>query len=320
MAQAIDVSLSPATSVQDNAAHFFERAKKLRKKAEGARLSVKRLQDELAQLDKKHDEIIAKAEADAAQKAERKAAQQRKTQWFEKFHWFRSSEGFLCVGGRDASTNEIVIKKHTNPTDVVFHTEAPGSPFFVIQTEGKKPGEETLLEAAQATASYSRAWKLQLSAVDSYWVNPDQLSKTPNTGESLGHGAFVVRGRRNTYAARPELGVGVVDAGGSAGKKGDAGNDTHEERAGNLPESGMVMGGPVHAIEKHCSKRVTIRQGDDKPSDAAKKIAKLIGAQIDDVLRVLPSGGIRIVEDKTKKRETKKNPGITTTAPTEESP
>jgi hypothetical protein len=174
----------------------------------------------------------------------------------------------------------------------------------VIQTEGKKPGEQTLLETAQATASYSRAWKLQLSTIDSYWVNPDQLSKTPNTGESLGHGAFVVRGRRNTYAARPELGVGVVDAEGSEG---------------NLPEAGMVMGGPLKAIEKHCQKHVTIRQGDEKPSDVAKRIAKIIGAQIDDVLRVLPSGGIRIVEDKTKKRETKKNPGITT-APSEASP
>ncbi len=296
----MDITLSPRNSVQDNAAHFFERAKKLKKKAEGARLSVKRLQEELNQLDKKRDDIIAKAQADAQQKAERKAAQQRKTHWFEKFHWFRSSEGFLCVGGRDASTNEIVIKKHTNPTDVVFHTEAPGSPFFVIQTEGKKPGEETLIETAQATASYSRAWKLQISAVDAYWVTPEQLSKTPNTGESLGHGAFVVRGRRNTYAARPELAIGVVDAGANAEIAVDKESDAGNASTGNIPEAGMVMGGPVKAIEKHCTKRVIIRQGDEKPSDAAKRIAKIIGAQIDDVLRVLPSGGIKIVEDKTR--------------------
>jgi hypothetical protein len=273
------ITLSPASSVQDNAAHYFEKSKKLKKKAEGARLSVKRLQDELAQLDKRKDELIAKAEADARQKAERKAIQQRKTHWFEKFHWFRSSEGFLCVGGRDASTNEIVIKKHTQQTDVVFHTEAPGSPFFVIQTEGKKPGEATLRETGEATISYSRAWKLGLSMIDAYWVNADQVTKEARSGEFVPHGGFMMYGKKNLMSAQPRLAVGVVNDG---------------------EEAGLVMAGPVDAVRARCAKHVVIRQGDDKPSDAAKKIAKLIGAHVDNILRVLPSGGIKVVEDKTK--------------------
>jgi len=48
----------------------------------------------------------------------------RKREWFEKFRWFYSSEGFLVVGGRDATTNEILIKKHTDKDDLVFHTDA----------------------------------------------------------------------------------------------------------------------------------------------------------------------------------------------------
>ena len=37
----------------------------------------------------------------------------RKQEWYEKFHWFFSSEDFLCIGGKDATSNEIIIKKHT---------------------------------------------------------------------------------------------------------------------------------------------------------------------------------------------------------------
>ena len=30
---------------------------------------------------------------------------------YMKFRWFISSDGFLCLGGRDATSNEIIIKK-----------------------------------------------------------------------------------------------------------------------------------------------------------------------------------------------------------------
>ncbi len=31
--------------------------------------------------------------------------------WFEKFRWFVSSDGFLVVAGKDAITNEVLVKK-----------------------------------------------------------------------------------------------------------------------------------------------------------------------------------------------------------------
>jgi len=46
-------------------------------------------------------------------------------EWYEKFRWFISSDDFLILGGRDATSNEIVIKKHTEKNDLVFHR-----PFF----------------------------------------------------------------------------------------------------------------------------------------------------------------------------------------------
>ena len=31
----------------------------------------------------------------------------RKPYWFEKFHWFVSSDGYLVLAGRDAQQNEV---------------------------------------------------------------------------------------------------------------------------------------------------------------------------------------------------------------------
>ena len=102
-------------SVGENASLYYEQAKKARKKVEGARAA-------LASSRLRLEELGREKEA---------AAKPVKKEWFEKFRWFVSSEGFLCIGGRDATTNEIVVKKHVEKDDLVFHTEMAGSPFFV---------------------------------------------------------------------------------------------------------------------------------------------------------------------------------------------
>lgn len=35
----------------------------------------------------------------------------RKAHWFERFHWFISSENYLVLSGRDAQQNEMLVKK-----------------------------------------------------------------------------------------------------------------------------------------------------------------------------------------------------------------
>jgi len=259
------ITLSLNESVHENAGHYFEKSKKLRKKVEGAHASVARLRQQLEQIEKKSAALVQK------QQEKKTKVPQRPLQWFEKFRWFRSSEGFLCLGGRDASTNEIIVNKHTDKHDRVFHTQMAGSPFFTIKTEGKVPGDTTLAEAAEATASFSRAWRSKIAALDVFWVNPDQLSKTAEAGEFIAKGAFMVRGRRNTSTVVLGLAVGMTS-------------------------EGLVMCGPVAAVRAHCPKVVRIVPGDDRPSDAAKAIAKRIGAEVDDVLRVLPAGGIKVLQ------------------------
>ncbi|MBI4144697.1 DUF814 domain-containing protein [Candidatus Woesearchaeota archaeon] len=250
-------------TVEQNAATYFDRAKKLKAKAKGARAAVMRFQAQLAELERHKPATTQAKRLEVIEHAPK--------QWYEKFRWFLSSEGYLCVGGRDAATNEMLVKKHTDGHDIVCHTEAPGSPFFIIKTEGTNPGAITLDEARQACASYSKGWKLGVSAMDSYCVKPDQVTKEAQAGEYLSKGAFMVRGKRDAKSVQLKLAIGL------------------------LPDD-RVMAGPESAVKKHCRKTMLIAQGADKPSDAAKKIQKYLGAgDLDAIIRALPPGDVKVI-------------------------
>lgn len=253
----LDLSKSP----EQNSAMYYEKAKKAKRKLEGAEKA-------LAESRKKLEKLIQKKQLEE-EKVQKSAAKSREKKWYEKFRWFMSSEGMLVVGGRDATTNEIIIKKHTNPDDVVFHTDMAGSPFFVVKAEDKSAGEATISEAATATASFSRAWRLGLSVLEVFHVKPEQVSKTAKSGEYMGKGAFMIYGKTSYITAELKLAIGI-------------------------DQEGRVMCGPVAAVKKNCGKHAEILQGRDKTSDTAKKIKRIIGGELDDIIAALPSGGCRV--------------------------
>jgi predicted ribosome quality control (RQC) complex YloA/Tae2 family protein len=251
-------------SVEENAEFYFEQAKKARRKSKGAKEITDKFELELGQTLNKEEERKPAVEQPILK-------EQKERKWYEKYRWFLSSEGFLCVGGRDASSNEVVVKKYTEPHDIVCHTEAPGSPFFVVKTEGNEPGEITKKEILIATASYSRAWKRGLSSTEAFCVAPDQISKEAQAGEYLTKGSFMVRGKRDIQNVELKLAIGI------------------------LPD-GRIMAGPETAIKKHCEKAMQVLQGSDRPSDAAKKIQKYLGGgDLDEIIRSLPAGTIKVV-------------------------
>src|SRR5690606_27678794 len=127
----------------------------------------------------------------------------REMKWFEKFRWFLSSDGFLVLGGRDAGTNEIVVKRHMEPRDIYLHSDIHGAPSVIIKSQGKEIPETTIQEAAVFAASFSSAWTRGFSSLDVYWVHPEQVSKTPKSGEFVARGAFIIRGSRNYIRGVP---------------------------------------------------------------------------------------------------------------------
>ena len=103
-------------------------------------------------------------------------------EWYERYRWFITTDGLLVIGGRDASSNSALIRKHLTEHDIVFHAEVHGS-FFIIKNAAAfaatKEGtiNSSLHEVAQATISFSRAWKDGLSSADAYWVMAEQVKR-----------------------------------------------------------------------------------------------------------------------------------------------
>ncbi|XP_034115608.1 ribosome quality control complex subunit NEMF homolog [Drosophila albomicans] len=124
-------------------------------------------------------------------------AKARKVFWFEKFYWFVSSENYLVIGGRDAQQNELIVKRYMRPKDIYVHADIQGASSVIIRnTTGGDIPPKTLLEAGTMAISYSVAWDAKV-VTNAYWVNSDQVSKTAPTGEYLGTGSFMIRGKKN---------------------------------------------------------------------------------------------------------------------------
>lgn len=245
-------------SVDENAGTYFNLAKKAKRKLEGATAA-------LADSRKKLQKLLKEEEKFQEEEVLKQQKKERKIEWYEKFHWFFSSEGFLCIGGKDATSNELVIKKHTDKDDLVLHTDMAGSPFFVIK-DGQKAGEETIQEAAQAVAVYSKAWKLGHTSADVFYVKPEQVTKEAKPGEYIGKGSFMVYGKTNYLHPKLEYALGLVED--------------------------QIIGAPLTAIKKKTTNFVVVISGREKKSSLAKKIrAKLKGGDLDDIIKFLPAGG-----------------------------
>jgi hypothetical protein len=82
-------------------------------------------------------------------------------------------------------------------------------------------------------------------------VRPEQVSKTPESGEYVAKGAFIVRGERNYFKDVPvRAAVGIrFDAAGC-----------------------YVIGGPVAAVKARAKYSLEIEPGELNQGDAAKKI------------------------------------------------
>ena len=257
--------LSLRKSVFDNAALFYKRGKRAKRKLKGAKEAFEQTRKKLEEVEAKIGEAETSEKTRPAEAlkelAERKI---RRKKWFEKFRWFVSSDGFLVVAGKDAVSNEVLVKKYTDDRDVVFHADVVGAPFVVIKTEGKQPNEQVLREAAEFAAAFSRGWREDFASVDVYWVNPDQLSKSGSSGEYVTRGAFIVRGKRNWMRGVPlQLAVGIIRENGEL----------------------RFVGGPVDAVKTQTNVYISVMPGDLKGKALFKHVLQMLTAKMPKELR-----------------------------------
>ncbi len=75
----------------------------------------------------------------------------------EKFRKIKLKSGTEILLGKDAKSNDELVKKFQGKDNTILHTVAPGSPFCVIQS--LNPNKKEIKEAAVYCASYSQDWR-----------------------------------------------------------------------------------------------------------------------------------------------------------------
>ncbi len=197
-----EVYLDLKKTLGENATMIYSRGKKSKQKIKGANKAIEKTKAKINQL-KEEKETVDKSIDILVKKPEKK--------WYEKYRWFKSTDKFLVVGGRDASSNEAIFRKYIESNDLVLHTDFPGSPLVLIKNqENQQIPEQTIKESAVFVASYSQAWKENWGVADVFYVNPDQVSKNPPSGEYLPKGSFMIEGKKNFIRkVKTELAIGL---------------------------------------------------------------------------------------------------------------
>jgi predicted ribosome quality control (RQC) complex YloA/Tae2 family protein len=131
--------------------------------------------------------------------------------WYQEYHWFYTSHNYLVICGKNSTQSETIVKKHMNSTDIYFHSEVSGSgSAILINPDNKEIQPVDIEEVGSFVICYSNAWKDKTPDY-AYWVKPDQVSKTTQSGEFVQNGAFIIRGKKNyIYRTQLELGCTIV--------------------------------------------------------------------------------------------------------------
>ncbi len=199
--------LKAGTPTREAAQALYEEAKHAQQRLEGAQGALRSTEAQL----RSGTPVVASPRP--TQDPGRPPARRRHF-WFEKApRFFVSSEGFVVIAGRDARTNDALVKRYLGEHDVYIHADLHGAPSVVIKIQDPKvsPGEGTLLEAGQWGLCHSRAWRAGLASADAYWVKGDQVSKAGASGEYVARGSWVIHGTRNPLRDLPlELTLGRV--------------------------------------------------------------------------------------------------------------
>jgi len=221
--------------VEQNAGRYHDIIKKFKKKKAGALTAMKTITVKKAI--RKRDFIPLKK------------------LWYHRFRWFITSDGVVVLSGRDASQNEELVKKYMAGGDLFVHADVHGASVVIVK--GKT---ERMDEVAQFAASYSGAWRSGHFSADVYSALPSQVSKTPEAGEYISRGSFIVRGERTYYRNVPlAVAIGLM-----------------------LEPHAAVIGGPSSVIAGRTTAYVELRPGQFEPNDVAKKVLRILKEKIPD--------------------------------------
>ncbi len=240
------IEIDLTKSAAQNMSALYERVKALKQKRERIIEAIRRTEEELkaACTLTQHEKVLSTLAS-------------RPKQWYEAYRFSFTSGGKLMLIGRSAKENELLVKKYLEKRDLFFHADIHGGAVVILKN-GISAEEEELKECAQLTASYSRAWKQKISAIDVYAVKKEQVEKLAG----LPTGSFAIKGKRMWFYNTP-LAILITKE----------------------PDGARVY--PT-LVQKS---GVIIKPGKQKKEKLAKKVAKLLGCEAQEILPLLPGEG-----------------------------
>ena len=288
------VLLELDATVHQNAQRYFEAARKQKNKTSGAVQALEETERKLKRARKNEEKQRASGKL--------KRLKRSKRMWFEQHRWGMVDGGHLLVGGKDAKGNDAVVKKHLANDDLYFHADLHGAPSCSLRAQqgfvldDRRPphlpadipayrlvdklpdaalSPKSMEEAATLALCWSRAWNGGGAHGTVYSVKPAQVSKSAQTGEFVGKGAFVIRGQRTWYKDMDvRIGIGIVAVNG-------------------VP---LILTGTPEHIKTTCPRYAVLAPGMTKKEQLANAIYKITGLSTDELLAALP-GACDVVEE-----------------------
>jgi len=265
------VSLAVRESPRTTAQHLFEEAKRVQAKLKGAVSATADAEAKLAQL------TVAPPAPTPSESPLAPGPRRRRAHWFERYRWFLSSEGGIVIAGRDASSNDLVVRRNLKDGDFYVHADLHGAASVVVKhaPPGDPPlSDATLREAGQWAVAFSKAWRAGLASAEAFWVDSDQVSKKAASGEFVARGAWVIHGTKHVLKDLPlELALGTVRYEG-------------EERWTVAPPTAVRALGEV---------RVLLTPGEDRERGPREvELSKDLGLPRPLLQSLLPAGGLSV--------------------------
>ncbi|MFP3949614.1 MAG: NFACT RNA binding domain-containing protein [Candidatus Micrarchaeia archaeon] len=252
----MEIKINLEKRAQENAAEYYQEAKKARKKKEGVLNAIKKTRKKLREVKER-----------GVGGEEKQVRVLREKKWYEKFGWSFTNSGKLILFGRNAKQNDALVSSHLEKGDLFLHADIKGGSATILKGGETSEGEE-LEEATSIAASFSKAWTKGFSQVDVYAVEAGQVSKHAHGG-AIESGGFALEGERRWYRNTPL-----------------------KLRAGIDGEGRAAVGAPGAAWIKKGVEIVPGRQGKGK---TAKMLGKLFQLDENEFVRILPSGTFRVL-------------------------
>lgn len=118
--------------------------------------------------------------------------------WFEKYFWFTTSDGYLCLSGRDELQTDMIYYRHFSDADYFVSSDLEGAAkvFILNPYKTQNVSPSALFQAGIFALLTSTAWNAKVSS-SAWWMAGSDVSKRDFDGSFLEAGSLNYKAKKN---------------------------------------------------------------------------------------------------------------------------